>query len=571
MSDSDAHLFGETEDVPRGRNLLIDPIPKKRQRADKKNDDEADDDQADDDQADDVGEELGDDSDDESDDEAGGDGETEDEADEADEIDESKAPAAKRKRVGIQGKKVSKKGSKKVSKKKAPKSPNPKPTAAEKRGEARKEAKQRELLRNAERAKLVEYKDQTFAHLPSDIRTRRVRAEEEHLVEYIDVKRVSAVLKQLEAQKANMNLEEPKHKEAEYLHDYCREFVNLLQTNGTLITSLPGTHTGDGKPRQVYINTLKYFSRHGAGRRYTTIERKKIINGRMVKCSMKSKQRDEEGSTSFGEKRNYCLQGCPKVLRAQLSGAFNHDVDMRLAHPTIAVQMRDLLLAEETDAHAIDLLNKAKLDVFQDYVEHRDTPVTGWIDSVCEHHEIEGTPDQKKECIKRLFCRIMFGGSYKKWRETAYGKDKTKKPKNTALKQIIELENELSRLRKAVFVSTRWRKFVQAEHQWTLADAKFKNISVDMHKVERSIFSRLMQTVENDILQIMIERLRELGWSITTLIFDGCHVLHRDDADLREALNQAQRSIKQNTGFDITLLEKDLFGKHLQTVDLRRL
>jgi len=466
--------------------------------------------------------------------------------------------------------KVEKKTEKKVDKKKISKSSS-KQSEAEKRGEQRKEAEKLRAVRKAERKQLEEYKQKTFKNLPPDVRQRRVRAEGEQVVEYVDVQRSMGVLKQLARNMNDQNLEQAKREEAQYLHDYLSEFLRLLDSNGSQQIMLPGHHTESGAPRLVYVNNLNYHSRRGAGRRYTTIERTKTVKGMVIKVRKEAKQRGEEGSVVGNKKRNYGLQGCPKALRAQLSGAFNHDVDMRLAHPTIAVQMRDILLEAETDKEALKLLEDAKLEIFKDYVEHRDTPDTGWISKVCRHHEIEGTYEQQKDAIKRLFCRIMFGGSYKTWLKTAYGKDKTKLPKNGPLKQVEQLETELARLRKAVFASTRWRSFVEAERKWIEADIKHKGLTLDLHKTERSIFSRLMQTLENDILQVMIETLRQLGWTTTTLIFDGCHVLHRSDADLREALDKAQEIIRRETGFDITLLEKSLFGEHKKLVDLQRL
>jgi len=448
---------------------------------------------------------------------------------------------------------------------------SPKQSEAEKRGEKRKEAEKIKALRKAERKELEEYKQNTFKNLPPGVRQRRVRAEGEQLVEYVDVHRSMGVLKQLARNMNDQNLEQAKREEAQYLHEYLSEFLRLLKSNGSQQITLPGEHTESGTPRLVYVNKLNYHSRRGAGRRYTTIERTNTIKGKVVKVRMEAKQRGEEGSIVGNKKRNYGLQGCPKALRAQLSGAFNHDVDMRLAHPTIAVQMRDILLKAETDKEALKLLEDAKLEIFKDYVQNRDTPDIGWISEVCRHHEIEGTYEQQKDAIKRLFCRIMFGGSYKTWLKTPYGKDKTKLPKNGALEKVVQLEAELARLRKAVFASTRWKSFVEAERKWIEADIKHKGLTLDLHKTERSIFSRLMQTLENDILQVMIETLRQLGWTTTTLIFDGCHVLHRSDANLREALDKAQEIIRRETGFDIMLLEKPLFDEHKKLVDLRRL
>lgn len=446
-----------------------------------------------------------------------------------------------------------------------------KQSAAEKRGEERKKMEAEKAIQKEQRKQLKDMEEQTFRHLPPNIRVRRTRAEREQMTEYIDVMRMKAMMTKLQRNIVDPSIQESKREEAKYLYGYLKEFEELLQTNGMMVIELSNKHTEGEAGRKVYVNKLNYYSRHGAGRRYTTIERKTMVKGIMVKCNKKYKQRGEDGSNRHGDKRSFSLQGCPKAIRAQLSGAFNHDVDMRLAHPTIAVQLRDQLLANETDEKAKKMLEEATLDIFNDYVENRDTPITGWIDTVCDHHEIEGTSEQKKECVKKLFCRIMFGGSYSKWRKSPYGQDKDKLPKNGALKKMVQLETELARLRPAVFASTTWKQFVAAERQWIIADAKLKNITMGSHQIERSIFSRLMQTIENDILQIMVETLRSMNWTTTTLIFDGCHILHRKDANLREALDVAQKAILQQTGFKIMLLEKPLFNLHKNEVELSRL
>ena len=45
-----------------------------------------------------------------------------------------------------------------------------------------------------------------------------------------------------------------------------------------------------------------------------------------------------------------------------------------------------------------------------------------------------------------------------------------------------------------------------------------------------------------------------------SLIFDGLHVEHRDDADLEAAMRRAERDVLERTSYRIRLLEKPLYG-----------
>mmetsp|Transcript_40524 Transcript_40524/g.75287 ORF Transcript_40524/g.75287 Transcript_40524/m.75287 type:complete len:899 (-) Transcript_40524:144-2840(-) len=424
-------------------------------------------------------------------------------------------------------------------------------------------------LRRAEIDKVHELERVSFASLPPKLRERRLASQRMTLTEYVDYAEAQRVLQELDCAAHNISLPQPQREEAEYLHQYLYDFFALLQLEATPQAILPPGCAVNADTRLVLARDYAYFSRHGGGRRYTTIERR--MQSQRGREKLYAAPRSDGAVSRIADRRAYGLQGCPRALRAQLCGAYAHDVDMKSAHPTIAIQLRKMLLQEEQNEVARTLLAKATLENFEDYVAHRDTPETGWIDSVSRHHRIEGPFEQRKECIKKLFCRLMFGGSYAAWMKLPYGKDASRHPLGEKMDQVVQMERELARLRRAVFASSQWRGFVEAEMDWVRHEAARSGRKFNPYTAGRSIFSRIMQTIENDILDQLVVSLRAQGWHITTLIFDGCHVLHRPDASLREALVRAEEHIKNSTGFAIELAEKPLHGEHAAPVELTRI
>lgn len=422
--------------------------------------------------------------------------------------------------------------------------------------------------RRAETDRAHELEKDSFAALPPGIRERRLASQRMRLTEYVDYSSAQQALKELSRAANDTALTEPQRHEAEYLEQYLREYLALLEQESIPRAILPPECVADSDTRLVLATEFNYFSRHGGGRRYTTIERH---TGKQHATKIFGAIRNEGLARHSKDRRAYGLQGCPRALRAQLCGAFAHDVDMKSAHPSIAIQLREMLLREEEDQEVRTLLEEATLVNFKDYVANRDTPKTGWVERVCKHHQIDGPFDQRKECVKKLFCRLMFGGLYATWMREPYGKDSTQRPKGGPLHSVTQMERELAQLRKAVFASSRWCGFVAAETEWLRHEAARNGRKFDPLVGSRSIFSRIMQTIENDILDQLVVSLRKEGWCVTTLIFDGCHVLHRPDHSLSDALRSAEEHIKRVTGFAVELVEKPLHGEHHAAIELTRI
>lgn len=567
-----------------------------------------------------------------------------------------------------------------------------------------KNAERREAAeKNAIRAKVrAEAKRVELSTLPSALAKRRMQRCNDIYVEYIDYEQCNRVANELKArlaQTGDAQLSVKHREEAQYLLRYVCEFAIYLQAKG------PATNG-------FWCTEYRYYARNGLGRRYTSMEcaSKKWKSRRVYTKERRSSHRDPflpGDPTKKQEERSYGLQGCPRALRDALCGRWARDVDMEAAHPNIALQLHAQLCVTEQGASQ-SRLKSLNLDNFRHYVNNRNE----WIETISRLHQIEGSESLRKDAVKKLLCRLMFGGSYSNWTKEPYGKNDdgtARYPLNKVIPRVKAAEDELRALRDAIFASKEWSPFVDAQRKrlmqttkranpsrWTclasaplgssnLSNAKLSGLferakatplglswmdigsvrplkgseltntalsealltkkrfeleefngffgergAIDVHSFikvgstyyrpnnsvvefktlfaenetwatfefkgvqkdkyvqtrrgdffepteydkssqDRTIFSLVLQTLENDILEVMIQSLVKGGWRVLTLIYDGCHVEHREDADLANALKLAERDVKTITGYDIRLLEKPLYGRHTNPIDLTRL
>ena len=61
------------------------------------------------------------------------------------------------------------------------------------------------------------------------------------------------------------------------------------------------------------------------------------------------------------------------------------------------------------------------------------------------------------------------------------------------------------------------------------------------------------------VLDAIDTSLRQQGWVVASLIFDGCHVEHRDGGDLTRAMRIAEQAVLDALGYKIELKEKPLY------------
>jgi hypothetical protein len=61
------------------------------------------------------------------------------------------------------------------------------------------------------------------------------------------------------------------------------------------------------------------------------------------------------------------------------------------------------------------------------------------------------------------------------------------------------------------------------------------------------------------------------GWTVTTLMFDGCHILHREGNRIQDFMAQCEQKILERTGYKVVLVEKPLFGLQRKRIELTRI
>ena len=90
----------------------------------------------------------------------------------------------------------------------------------------------------------------------------------------------------------------------------------------------------------------------------------------------------------------------------------------------------------------------------------------------------------------------------------------------------------------------------------------------DPEQIDRSVFARIAQILENQILDAMRNYLKLRNWNVLTLCFDGLIVQHDSDRNLD--LRDLEASILQETGYAMGLAEKPLYSPTFPTLSLAR-
>ena len=255
-----------------------------------------------------------------------------------------------------------------------------------------------------------------------------------------------------------------------------------------------------------------------------------------------------------GEARSVCLQGAPREMRPFLCCRWGHDFDMKNAQPEMLRQMAKLLTWP-------DKRNPPEVPQLESWCLNRDE----FIEHVAEVHCLAEDKDRwfefRKDAVKNLMIRLMFGGKYEEWIETSLGRNKFTEPRSP---RVVALAKELLALRDAVFASDKWMEFYEKDSD-RLRKAGTKD-SED--EIGRSVFARIAQKTENDVLTVMRKFLAERGWTVLTLCFDGLIVQHRPERVLDLAAMNAR--ILSDTGFRLEIVEKPLYSPEFPKLSLAR-
>lgn len=240
-----------------------------------------------------------------------------------------------------------------------------------------------------------------------------------------------------------------------------------------------------------------------------------------------------------------CVQGMSAVLRPYLIGPIVHDLDISNCHPTLILQT--VVSYPTWDEHKE---TPEALDV-----EHLSSVVynrSEVLEHIAEFHGLRTDEEEflgyRKGLGKNLILRLMYGGSYRKW----IVDHKSHVTCTTKSTRILALQQEIRVLRKVILTSREYANVVESETTRLQHDGKVGDA------IERSIFSKIAQHLENKVLMAMRDFLQKNNWVVHSLVFDGLTVAHREDVDI--PFSKMEMFIKDKTKFDVQIVEKALYN-----------
>ena len=253
-----------------------------------------------------------------------------------------------------------------------------------------------------------------------------------------------------------------------------------------------------------------------------------------------------DGETEW---RTATLQGGHSDLRAVCCGEQAFYIDCENGYPRNLVS-----LAEQTA-----LLHL--VSTWIDYVENRTT----WIDEICEVHGCDAS------VAKRLPNVVGNGGSYYTWlrdndlKPPAEGskafegkKCKAFLPPKKCRRGEPNATRELEAIRAELFELSRFKPMVEQAERERLVRERLK----PRRKHDASLWSRIMQTSEDQVLSIIDRALFDRGWDVFALIFDGFIAAPSaacTEPDVNKALAAAQAACER-VGWKVVLALKPLHG-----------
>lgn len=262
----------------------------------------------------------------------------------------------------------------------------------------------------------------------------------------------------------------------------------------------------------------------------------RVRSGRLYCCTHRGPQKYDEDYPRY-----VCAQGMPSILRHYLMRKWVRDFDIENCHVSLMYQLGSKM--HEWDEYR-GQMPALSLNMMKDLYEDR----ANFIEEVANAHgvaEDDGKwPGYRKDLVKGLLLRIMYGGSYDSWMEEndIYGMKS---------KRIIRLQAELERLRDAILRSKKFSDLVLDE---TRAQQRKQNPG---HRIQRSVFSKIAQHLECTVMLSMFDYLVGNGFSVHSLIFDGLMV--EDSSKGTPDLSAMQDHVLQHTGYHVTIVEKPLY------------
>ena len=326
---------------------------------------------------------------------------------------------------------------------------------------------------------------------------------------------------------------------------------HVIDSELTRLKALPADRITDKEKRNLSFLTKLDEARHrGGGPLYT-------------------RYRDVTYDKPRGMGRRYasgpCNQQCSKELRIKLGQWRYHDIDIVNCHPMVLfnyadkhglhtpllldyIQTRDAVLQKIADFYG---LSDASLCKFAVLILLNGGSVEKWThDSGCTRHSglvaLELQEMKKEfEIIRDHMLDVTFKSQTDAWKELL-GKQ--------AQQRLTNAHEELAK----VLIDADATPADKADAKNTYDKARWKSGS---DSIRRSCFSIRTHELEDELLAAVDESLRNNGWVVSSLIFDGVMVEDRPDANIESAMRDAEAAVKNRLKYKhFQLLEKKFFN-----------
>jgi len=226
-------------------------------------------------------------------------------------------------------------------------------------------------------------------------------------------------------------------------------------------------------------------------------------------------------------------QGAKRNVRSWLAFRFYHDIDIKNAHATIAVQLYERLQIE--------------CPCLKSYVNNRERIL----------QKVQDACDVTRDAAKEAFIRMNYGGSLVAWCRD-FGVDEDSVPSFLTKYQIETRENA-----KQLLAHPDFRVYVDAQ----------KNKKPSAPNPASTQFAYVLQDLERQCLDVLIRAIVESGHTVGALLYDGALVMRKqtlppfsasaDHINLKNTphisradITKWENEIKRSTGLDIQLEEK---------------
>jgi hypothetical protein len=215
----------------------------------------------------------------------------------------------------------------------------------------------------------------------------------------------------------------------------------------------------------------------------------------------------------------------PKKLRNTICYNMYYDIDFKNSLPSILLQ-----LFKQNNITCISLAI---------YVKDRDTI----FEKVIEWYNVN------KDNAKTLFLSMVFGGNFETW----------KKDNNIETYEdyefIIEFQNDIRTAVKKILKLEKYGRFVRYVRYLNYKNEKEKADVINPF----SAITYILETIENRCLIELYNHYISLGYTIGSFEYDGLKIMKHDSNMFAiEHLQSGQKFIKDMTGFDIELAEKNI-------------